>query len=79
MHMVCVTLGGVQSIEETQKGGVKEDCSVVMLGKIGLRKLTLLKKVEIMDGVHLKAINVLIEISAMVICIHSSLNIVYRV
>ena len=69
MHMVCVTLGGVQSIEETQEGGVKGDCSVVTLGKIGLRKLTLLKKVEIMGGVHLKAINVLIEISATVICI----------
>ena len=67
--MVSVTLGGVHLIGETQEGGVKGDCSVVTLGKTGLRKLTLLKKAEIMGGVHLKAINVLIEISATVICI----------
>ena len=68
--MVFVTLGGVHLIEEIQEAGVKGDCSVVMLGKADMRKLTLLKKVEIMGGVHLKAMNVLTEISAMkmVIC-----------
>ena len=67
MRMVCATLGGVHLIGETLRAGIKGGCSVVMLGRIGLKKLILLRKVEITDGVRLKATNVLIEIFAEVI------------
>lgn len=67
MRMVCVTLGGVRLIEETPRAEIKGGYSVVMLGRIGLKKLILSRKVEITDGVHLKATNVLIEIFAEVI------------
>ena len=64
--MVYVTPGDVLLIGETQRAMVQDDYSVVMLGRTSLKKLILLKKVEIMAGVHLKALSVLTKIFAIV-------------
>ena len=60
--MACETLGGVPLTGET--GRLEKElggCSVGTLGRGDMRRLTLLKEVETMDGEHLKDMPAMME------------------